>query len=62
MYFGSIGCFFVWNYNKHGSIYEKYKECNLISYRIGNEMIYTYKYKFEMRSNSICTFNNIDYF
>ena len=46
MYFGSAGSFFQWNYNKHGSIYEKYKESNLVSYRIGNSMIYTYNIAF----------------
>ena len=25
MYFGSEGCFFVWNHSKYGSMYEKYK-------------------------------------
>ena len=46
MYFGSAGSFFQWNYIKHGSIYEKYKESNLVSYRIGNSMIYTYNIAF----------------
>ena len=46
MYFGSAGCFFVWDHSKHGSMYEKYKELNLISYRIGNAMIYTYNIAF----------------
>ena len=46
MYFGSAGCFFIWNHNKHGSMYEKYKESNLVSYRIGNVMIYTYNIAF----------------
>ena len=26
MYFGSEGCFFVYEHNKYGSMYEKYKE------------------------------------
>ena len=46
MYFGSAGCFFVWDHKKHGSMYEKYKETNLISYRVGNAMIYTYNIAF----------------
>ena len=46
MYFGSAGCFFVWNHNKYGSMYEKYKESNLVSYRVGNAMIYTYNIAF----------------
>ena len=46
MYFGSAGCFFVWDHSKHGSMYEKYKENNLIGYRIGNAMIYTYNIAF----------------
>ena len=46
MYFGSAGCFFVWDHSKHGSMYEKYKESNLVSYRVGNAMIYTYNIAF----------------
>lgn len=46
MYFGSAGCFFVWDYNNHGHLYPKYKESNLIGYRIGNIMIYTYNISF----------------
>ena len=46
MYFGSAGCFFIWNHKKNGSMYEKYKESNLVSYRIGNIMIYTYNIAF----------------
>ena len=56
MYFGSAGCFFVWNHGKYGSMYEKYKESNLISYRVGNAMIYTYNIAFIVNlgnSNSI---------
>ena len=41
MYFGSAGCFFIWDHAKYGSMYEKYKESNLVSYKIGNVMIYT---------------------
>jgi UDP-N-acetylmuramate dehydrogenase len=46
MYFGSAGCFFVWDHSKYGSMYEKYKESNLVSYRVGNAMIYTYNIAF----------------
>ena len=46
MYFGSAGCFFVWNHDKHGSMYKKYKESNLVGYKIGNIMIYTYNIAF----------------
>ena len=46
MYFPSAGCFFVWMKPKFGSLYEKYKENNLISYRIGDAMIYTYNIAF----------------
>ena len=46
MYFGSAGCFFVWAHEKHGSMYEKYKESNLVGYRVGNVMIYTYNIAF----------------
>ena len=46
MYFGSAGCFFIWDHNKHGSMYDKYRESNLVNYRIGNIMIYTYNIAF----------------
>ena len=46
MYFGSAGCFFVWDNFKHGSLYAKYKENNLVGYRIGNAMIYPYNIAF----------------
>jgi UDP-N-acetylmuramate dehydrogenase len=46
MYFGSAGCFFVWDHKEHGSMYEKYKESNLVGYRVGNVMIYTYNIAF----------------
>ena len=46
MYFGSAGCFFVWNHHKHGGMYEKYKESDLLSYRVGNAMVYTYNLAF----------------
>ena len=46
MYFGSAGCFFVWNHTEYGSLYKRYKESNLVSYRVGNIMIYTYNISF----------------
>ena len=46
MYFGSAGCFFVWNHHKHGGMYKKYKESDLVSYRVGNAMIYTFNIAF----------------
>ena len=46
MYFGSAGCFFIWEHDKHGSMFEKYKESNLISYQVGDIMIYTYNISF----------------
>ena len=46
MYFGSAGCFFVWNHHEHGGMYEKYKESDLVGYRVGNAMIYTYNIAF----------------
>ena len=46
MYFGSAGCFLIWNHNKYGGMYEKYKESNLASYRIGSVMIYAYNIAF----------------
>ena len=46
MYFPSAGSFFVWKKHKFGSLYDKYKECNLVSYRIGDAMIYTHNIAF----------------
>ena len=46
MYFPSAGCFFVWFKPKSGSLYEKYKENNLVSYKIGDAMIYTHNIAF----------------
>ena len=46
MYFPSVGCFFVWFKPKFGSLYEKYKENNLVSYKIGDAMIYTHNIAF----------------
>ena len=45
-YFPNAGCFFVWLKPKFGSLYEKYKENNLVSYRKGNAMIYPYNIAF----------------
>ena len=46
MYFLSAGCFFVWSKPKYGSLYEKYRENNLVSYRIGDAIIYTHNIAF----------------
>ena len=45
-YFPNAGCFFAWEKRKYGSLYEKYKENNLVSYRVGDAMIYTYNIAF----------------
>ena len=39
MYFGSAGCFFVWDHSKNGGMYVKYKKSNLVSYRVGKAMV-----------------------
>ena len=41
MYFGSAGCFFIWNRHKYGGMYKKYKESDFVGYRVGNAMIFT---------------------
>ena len=46
MYFGSAGCFFVWDYQKYGSMLDIFKKANLVGYRIGDSMIYTYNISF----------------
>ena len=46
MYFGSAGCFFIWNRHKYGGMYKKYKESDFVGYRVGNAMIYTYNIPF----------------
>ena len=46
MYFPSAGCFFIWIKPKFGSLYEKYKENNLVSYKVGDAMIYTHNIAF----------------
>ena len=46
MYLPSAGCFFVWFKPKFGSLYEKYKETGLVSYKVGDAMIYTYNISF----------------
>ncbi len=40
MYFPNAGSFFIWDKNKFGSLYEKYKENNLVGYSVGDAMIY----------------------
>ena len=46
MYFPSAGCFFAWFKPNFGSLHQKYKENNLVSYRIGDAMIYTHNVAF----------------
>ena len=46
MYFGSAGSFFLWNHAQHGSLYEKYKDSNLVGYRVGDAILYTYNIAF----------------
>jgi UDP-N-acetylmuramate dehydrogenase len=46
MYFGSAGCFFVWNHREHGGQYEKYKQLGIVGYKIGDAMIYTHNIAF----------------
>ena len=46
MYFPSAGSFFMWNKSKYGSLYEKYKENNLVGYKVGDAMIYTFNIAF----------------
>ena len=46
MYFPSAGSFFIWYKPEYGSLYEKYKENNLVSYRVGDAMIYTFNIAF----------------
>ena len=48
MYFSNAGCFFVWFKPKFGSLYEKYKENNLVSFRVGDAMIYTHNIAFRV--------------
>ena len=45
-FFPNAGCFFVWNKQKFGSLYEKYKENNLVGYKVGEAMICTYNVPF----------------
>ena len=45
MYFGNAGCFFVWE-RRLGSQYKIYKENNLVGYRVGDIMIYTFNISF----------------
>ena len=46
MYFPSAGSFFIWMKPKYGSLFDLYKECNLVSYRVGDAMIYTHNIAF----------------
>jgi len=46
MYFGSAGCFFIWNNTKYGSMHKKYEKSNLINYKVGDIMVYTYNIAF----------------
>ena len=39
-YFPNAGCFFVWFGPIFGSLYKKYKESNLVGYKVGDAMIY----------------------
>ena len=38
-YFPSAGSFFMWDY-KFGSLYERYKQSNLVGYKVGDAMLY----------------------
>ena len=53
MYFPSAGFFFVWFKPKFWSLYEKYKENNLVSYRIGDAMIYKHNIAFIVNLGSV---------
>ena len=46
MYLPSAGSFFIWWKTKFGSLYDKYKESNLVGYKIGDAMIYTHNIAF----------------
>ena len=46
MYFLSAGCFFIWIKQNFGSLYEKYKENNLVGYKVGDAMVYPYNIAF----------------
>ena len=46
MYFPRTGCFFICFKTKFRNLYEKYKENNLVSYRLGDAMIYTHNIAF----------------
>jgi len=45
-YFPNAGCFFVWYKQKFGSLYAKYKESNLVGYKVGEAMICNYNIAF----------------
>ena len=57
MYFGSAGCFFKWNHSKHGGMHVKYKKSGLVSYRVGNAMIYTYNIGFIVNLGKATSFD-----
>jgi UDP-N-acetylmuramate dehydrogenase len=40
VFFPSAGSFFLWKKSIFGSLYEKYKDNNLVGYRVGDAMIY----------------------
>jgi UDP-N-acetylmuramate dehydrogenase len=46
MYFLSAGCFFIWVKQNFGSLYQKYKENNLVGYKVGDAMVYPYNIAF----------------
>ena len=46
MHFPSTGSFFAWDKRAFGSLYQKYKENNLVGFQIGNTMIYKYNIAF----------------
>ena len=46
IYFGSPDCFFVWEHEKYGNMYQKFMEIKLIGYRLGDILIYIYNVSF----------------
>lgn len=56
-YFPSAGSFFVWNKPKLGSLYKKYKESKLVSYRVGDAMIYTHNIAFIINLGNATSFD-----
>ena len=57
VYFPSAGSFFVWNKPKLGSLYKKYKESKLVSYRVGDAMIYTHNIAFIINLGNATSFD-----